>query len=220
MSNNNSKEKQKKDGYELKNIDDCTTLFEMEALIFEEKEKEDSKMLEKKRKRNINQADIEYDADKKELRNCFCPNIDEMNEFLEKSEIREIKDIHEIKNLKLSNDDIFDPETFINNNYKENGHKICISPEDISSSDKEDNIEDNDLESFQEEENIIEDKNLENLAKEKEKYSIPESIKNKNDIIKNILNNEILTVEQKEQLNELILKIKKMDIKTIIKKKK
>ena len=188
---------------DLDNIDECATLMQMNKVVLKSEKKEEIPMMKKKRKRGIENTDISYDAKKKKLINCFCPSPDELKDFLEKCEIREIKDINEINNLNISDEDIFDPDEFIKNNFKESEYKSIISGEDLNIlSDIKDEPEDQEI-----------------IPKEIEKKNIPDNkIKNKSGIIGEILNNEILNINHKKNLNELISKIKNMDIKNIIKK--
>ena len=183
------------------NIDNCSTLIQIEKIIMEQKKEEEIKLIQNKRKRE--KTEICFDANKKKLTNCFCPNIDELKQFLEKCEIREIKNIDEIKNLKTSKNDIFDPDEFINKNYKNNNYKAILSIEDISLM--------NDI-LYESEDLSYNEDTIENPKENK--------FNDKNDFIENILKRDILYDEQKEELNKLILKIKKMDINTIIKEDK
>ena len=179
------------------NIDNCTSLLQMDRIITEQKKEDEMKMMQKKRNRTNSKTEITYDANTKKLINCFCPNAEELRIFLENCEVREIKDINEIKNLKISSNDIFDPEQFINNNYKSDNYKAILSIEDISLMNNNE---------------VSEEK--EYLPHKIKKVEIPEDkFIVQNNMIKNILNNEILTESQKAELNKLILETKKMNIK-------
>ena len=52
------------------------------------KKEEETKLLEKKLSRNKNDTDIQYDAKKKKIINSFVPNLEELNEFLNKCTIK------------------------------------------------------------------------------------------------------------------------------------
>ena len=162
------------------------------------------KTLLKKRLRGDNKTDIAYDANRKKIINCFCPDIDELNKFLEHCEIREIKNEDELKKLNLSKENIFDPDEFIQKNCKKNEiNKSLINIEDISLI-----------------ANKIKIEYPEYLNIEKESYIPKPQIKDKSELIKNILNNEIIKDKQREELNKLFLDIKNTNIKNIIKEDK
>ena len=104
---------------EFSDIDeDRPTLLQINRKIEKIKKEENLKTMIKKRMRSDNKTDIIYDANKKKLINCFCPNIEELTEFLANCEIREIKDENELKQLNLSKENIFDPNEFIQKNCK------------------------------------------------------------------------------------------------------
>ena len=110
--------------------DDRPTLIQINRKIEKERKAENKKLMAKKRNRTKYDIDIIYDANKKKLLNCFCPNPEELNYFLENCEIREIKDENELNNMSKEN--IFDPEQFIKENYKEEECKTYLSMEDLS----------------------------------------------------------------------------------------
>ena len=182
--------------------DDRPTLIQINRKIEKERKAENKKLMIKKRKRTKNDTDIIYDANKKKLLNCFCPNPEELNYFLENCEIREIKDENELNNMSKEN--IFDPEQFVKENYKEEECKTYLSMEDLTLKAKKTKFE------YPEQLNITEEKSY---------TSKPEN-ENKTELMNGILNNEILDLNQREELNKLISEIKQMNIKDIIKKDK
>lgn len=197
----NSKENEEDENSEVD--EDRPTLFQINRKIDKLKKEENMKTLLKKRLRADKKSDIIFDANKKKLINCFCPNEDELNNFLEHCEIREIKDEKELIELNISNENMFDPNEFIQKNCKKEERKSLISIEDIASIVKREKIY-----------------NPEYLKFEEESYIPKPIIEDKTDLIKGILSNEILNFNQKEELNNLLLKIKNIHIKNIIKNDK
>ena len=137
----------------------------------EKKEKESKKLLGKKLQRSGNEIETNmiYLAKEKKIINSFIPNIDELNEFLQKCTIKEInkEDINEEIN-KIPKEKIFDPDEFIRKNY--NQGKNNISFEDLGFEfDKNNNEENQKLEDIDKERNfnkILQEKNLDKQKKE------------------------------------------------------
>ena len=108
--NNGNKISEENENDDSSEIDeDRPTLIQINKKINKERREENLLLMKKKRLRNNNNTDIIYDANKKKLINCFCPDLEELNKFLGNCEIREIKDESEINQLNLSKDSIFDP---------------------------------------------------------------------------------------------------------------
>lgn len=199
---------EKKDSF-FKDLDeDRPNLLMINKKFNEMNKKEEEEMLKKKRKRNLEETDIIYDANKKELKNCFCPSPEELNDFLEHCEIREIKDEellslnNQSENEKENN---FDPEEFMkmNTNKNINNLKDSLSLEDLTSfanGDKNEYVE------------------KMTIKIEEENYTPDPKLKDNSDLIKSILdkNNKVLSDNQREELNKLISNIKDINIKTII----
>ena len=200
-SNKISEENESNDSSEID--EDRPTLIQINKKINKERKEENLLLMKKKRLRNNNNTDIIYDANKKKLINCFCPDLEELNKFLGNCEIREIKDESEINQLNLPKDSIFDPDQFIEKNSKKLEKKTLINIEDLTLISNNKKIEyPNYLDAIEED------------------YFPNPKISDKSELIKNILKNEILNAKQKKELNELIIQIKNTSIKNIIKKDK
>ena len=187
---------------EFSDIDeDRPTLLQINRKIEKIKKEENLKTMIKKRMRSDNKTDIIYDANKKKLINCFCPNIEELNEFLVNCEIREIKDENELKQLNLSKENIFDPNEFIQKNCKnEEFQKSLLNIEDMTLLGYNEKLE-----------------NLKPLEIKEEKYIPKSQIEDKSDLIKKILDSDTLDNKQRGEFGELLLKIKNINIKNVIK---
>ena len=180
-SNNNSDNFQENEEEEYIEMDeDRPTLIQIDRKLAKERKEEDLKALKKKRLRTDNKTDIQYDANKKQLINAFCPNIDELNDFLSKCEIREINE-NEINNINISKEKIFDPFEFIIQNNKKEEFKSFLNIEDITLISKKEKID------YPEKLNAIE-----------ESYLPKPQIEDKSELIKSILKKEILDVKQKD----------------------
>ena len=183
--------------------EDRPSLMQIKNKFIKEEKKENNQLMLKKRQRNNDNTDIIYDAKKKKILNCFCPNLEELNNFLKNCEIIEIKDDYTIQKLKEKEENIFDPIQFMENNFQKSEYKSYLNMEDITLA--------------------VHKKKLEypkELNNKEESYIPKPKIEYKKDLIEDILKNEILEENQKKELNKLISEIKKMDIKNIIKKDK
>jgi len=171
-------------------------------------DKKFSKILRKKREREDNekndQTHMIYDSNTKTILNCFCPNIEELRNFLEHCEIREIND-EEILELckKEKKNSIFDPIEFMNKNTENFKNNNYLSVEDLTL--------------FGSNKKLEYPKELKPIE---ESYTSEPKIDIKNELLKNILKNEILDINQKEELNKLISEIRNKNIKDIVKKDK
>ena len=171
-------------------------------------DKKFSKILRKKREREDNeqndQTHMIYDSNTKTMLNCFCPNIEELRNFLEHCQIREIND-EEILELckKEKENNIFDPIEFMNKNVENFKNNNYLSIEDLTL--------------FGNNKKLEYPKELKPIE---ESYISEITIDVKNDLLKNILKNEILDINQKKQLNKLISEIKTKNIKDIVKNDK
>ena len=171
-------------------------------------DKKFSKILSKKRERDNSEQNAQtqmiYDSNTKTMLNCFCPNIEELSNFLEHCEIREIND-EEILDLckKEKENNIFDPIEFMNKNIENFKNKNYLNIEDLNLCRNNKKLE------YPEELKPIDDS-----------YISEPKIDIKNELLKNILQNDILDMNQKEELNKLISEIKKKNIRDIVKKDK
>ncbi len=189
------------EGEEISDIDEeRPTLLQINQKIEKLRRKENIKTMLRKRMREDNKTDIVFDANKKKLVNCFCPDIDELTNFLANCEIREINDENDLKQLNISQENVFDPKEFMQKNCKAEEYKNLLNIEDITLLSK------NEKQEFPKALDI-----------EEEFYTPQPQIEDKSELIKSILKNEILNIEQKEELNKLLLEIKNVDIKNIIK---
>ena len=200
-SNSNNLDKEEEEPSDIDS--DRPNLFQINEMIEKKRREKEMKLIEKKRKRLKNETDIVYDANKKQIEDCFIPNLEELNNFLKNCTIRELN-LNDIKNelKEIPKDKIFDPDKFIEENYgkgekDKNELKNNFSLEELGF--KFDNKE----EKFNKEEELKE--NLEDIDKNKEKIIL-------NDILK-----EKDLKKQKKDIHELIEKIKKMNIKEITK---
>ena len=132
-SSNNSCNFQDNEDDEYSEIDeDRPTLIQINRKMEKERKKQNIMALKKKRLRTEIATDITYDQNKKKLINCFCPDIEELTNFLEHCEIREIKDEKELKILNISKEKMFDPDEFIKKNYQKEEYKSFLNVEDVT----------------------------------------------------------------------------------------
>ena len=198
-SNSQEKEEENDNIDDYEDIDeDRPTLIKMEKKFKNKKKEEDIKIMQKKRKRNNCITDIEYDANKKKLINCYCPNQEELEIFLENCVVKEIKDENEILKLNIPDENIFDPELFIKLNSKKEQYKSSLSVEDLGL------LTINDKENSE----FCEQLNIEERS---------DKFQSKNE--KNFWENDILLLKDKVDFNKLIKDIKKIKIEEIIKNK-
>ena len=182
---------------------DCPTLFQINKMIDKKRREEEIKLIEKKRKRLKNETDIVYDANKKQLNDCFIPNLEELNNFLNNCTTRAIN-LYDIKNelKEISKEKIFDPDKFIEENY---------GKEEKDKNELKNNFSIEEL-------GFKLDKKEEKINKEEElKENLEDIDKNKEKIILNDILQEKDLNKQKKDIHKLIEKIKKMNIEEIIK---
>ena len=188
-----SEEENEEEDDDYSDIDsDRPNLLQINKKIDKMNRKKENELLEKKRKRNKDKTDIIYDANKKEIVDSFIPNLEELNNFLKNCKIKEIN-IEEIE--KIPNEKIFDPDLFVEANYgkkekEKNELKSKFSIEELGFNlDYKDNKEEELKENFKQK--IDEKKTLNKILLEKD------------------LN------KQKNEIHELIEKIKAMNIEEI-----
>ena len=183
---------------EYSDIDsDRPNLLQINKKIDKMNREKNLSLLEKKRNRNKNLNDIIYDANKKTIEDSFIPNLEELNDFLKNCKIEEIK-FEELE--KIPKEKIFDPNLFIEENYgkkeiDKNELKHSFSIEDLGF--EFDFKEKNDLKN-------------EKLEKDLIYKTIYEDKLNLNKILQ-----EKGLKKQKNDIHELIEKIKKMEIEDI-----
>jgi len=177
-------------------------LFQINRMI-DKKKKEDMNTLLKKKKKKSEPQDIIFDANKKKIIGCYCPDLEELENFLKNCEIREIKDEEYIQK-DIPKENIFDPEAFVEKYYENINPKQPISVEELCLK-----IQKIDL-------------NIPELVDVNPEIYVPEPkiILNGNELMKSMIEKEILDTKQRKDFNELITEIKKMDIKAIIKEDK
>ena len=165
-----------------------------------------------KRKRHLESNVITYDEKKGKIENEFCGSIEELNEFLNKCEIKKITFDDFSNNQKDAV--TFDPNEWMKTN------KIMqrtISLEDLQVFYQKKNAKKKDKEKKEEKE----DKKDKIIKKENEKEKKRSSYLNDKKIyedyvnLKKIIECKKLSIEQKEWISELIARIKKKDIKDI-----
>ena len=162
------------------------------------KTEKNSLLLTHKRKNNDNI--IIYDANVKEIRNKFCPSIEELDEFLEDCQVEEI-DISE-----LEDDYLFDAKKFMEQNHI---MKSYLSFEEVDLEEKNES-EKNIMKLVQPSLSnsiIIKDNESQYINKIEEENSTAN--------LKNILESEILDSVQKSWLNDYIKKIREMPLKDV-----
>ena len=90
-SENSDYNKDAEEDEDYSDIDsDRPNLIQINKKIDKQHREKELKLMEKKRKRNKNDTDIVYDANKKKIENSFIPNLEELNEFLQNCTIKEI----------------------------------------------------------------------------------------------------------------------------------
>ena len=154
-------------------------------------------LLEKKRKRNKNYTDIIYDSNKKTIEDSFVPNVEELNDFLKNCKIEEIK-FEELE--KIPKEKIFDPDLFIEENYKNKEIKKDELKHTFSLEELGFELDNNSKESIKEE-------NLNPSSMYEDKYEDKLNLKK-------ILQEKDIKIQKKE-IHELIEKIKIMNIEDI-----
>ena len=165
-----------------------------------------------KRKRHLDNNVITYDEKKGKIVNEFCGSIEELNEFLNKCEIKKINFDDFSNNQKDSV--AFDPNEWMKTN------KIMqrtISLEDLQVYYQKKNVKKEKKEKKEEKEEK-KDKIIKNeKEKEKKRSSYLNDKKIYEDYVnlKKIIECKKLSIEQKEWISNLISRIKKKDVKDI-----
>ena len=190
-SNSNNLDKEEEEPSDIDS--DRPNLFQINEMIEKKRREKEMKLIEKKRKRLKNETDIVYDANKKQIEDCFIPNLEELNNFLKNCTIRELN-LNDIKNelKEIPKDKIFDPDKIIEENYgkgekDKNELKNNFSLEELG---------------------FKFDKKEEIINKEEElKESLEDIDKNKEKIILNDILQEEDLKKQKKDIHELIEEI-------------
>ena len=169
-------------------------LLQINKKIEKMKRQKDLELLDKKTKRSRNNTDIIYNSNKKTIEDSFVPNLEELNNFLQNCKIEEIK-FEEIE--KIPKDKIFDPDLFIEENYRNKGAKIDEMKNSFSLEDLGFFLDNNEKKIEEPKENpvkenkIEEDKNINKILQEKD------------------------LKKQKKEIHDLIEKIKKMSLEEV-----
>ena len=196
------------------NIDDgrCTLLQINKMIQKKRKQKNEENMYIKNKKQKLEEH-IRYNAKQKKILNCFCPNPEELKEFLENCQVTEIKDINKALSKPVEN--IFDPDKFIEENFLGKEAPNSLSVEDLFSVKnkiKNDNQENSCL--FEENNESYYGKNHENLIEGTKIVNL--DIYGEKKLINDIINNFSMTNEQRKLFCDLKNKIKKMEIKDVL----
>ena len=197
-----SKSENNRNSEEDKYFDEQVNLLQINNFL-NKKEKEDRNTLLKKRNKKFEPHNIIFDAKKKKIISCFCPDPEELENFLKNCEIREIKDEENIPQ-DIPEENIFDPATFIEKYCENMNPKQPISLEELCLKNQKIDL------------NIPESVNV------NPEIYIPEPkiILNGNDLMKSMIEKEIMNTNQRKDFNKLISEIRKMDIAKIMKEDK
>ena len=162
-----------------------------------------------KNKRKYEGNVITYDEKKGKILKEFCGNIEELNDFLSKCEVKKINIEDDINNLKNNNSIVFDPNEWMKKN---NIIQKTISLEDFQAFYQKKSKKD---EQKKEKNNKKEVNN--DIKKEKKRSSYLNDKKIYEDYLnlKKIIESKKLSIEQKAWISNLISEIKKTDIKDI-----
>ena len=185
---------------EIENSDidsDRPNLLQINKKIDKMNREKNLSLLEKKRKRNKNYTDIIYDSNKKTIEDSFVPNVEELNDFLKNCKIEEIK-FEELE--KIPKEKIFDPDLFIEENYKNKEIKKDELKHTFSLEELGFELDNNSKESIKEE-----DLNPSSMYEDKYEDKLN---------LKKILQEKDIKIQKKE-IHELIEKIKIMNIEDI-----
>ena len=162
-----------------------------------------------KNKRKYEGNVITYDEKKGKILKEFCGNIEELNNFLSKCEVKKINIEDDINNLKNNNSIVFDPNEWMKKN---NIIQKTISLEDFQTFYQKKSKKDE-----QKKEKINKKEVNNDIKKEKKRSSYLNDKKIYEDYLnlKKIIESKKLSIEQKAWISNLISEIKKTDIKDI-----
>ena len=219
---NKSNKKNEDSGNDSSDLDideDRLTLVQVREFLKKKRLKTEKKSLFPKKQNPV--QNITYDSKSKSLRDCFNPNVSELQDFLSKCVVKEILD-DDSPSSKDKNQNLFDPQEFMKSN---NISKMSLSIEDLSLMKNKIKKENEKLK----EDLIIEQENLNNNMN----IISPKVIKNdsfqraKNIVahedylkIRKIMGQNMLTLEQKMWLSEFLKKISEIPIQDIISKER
>ena len=212
FSNSSNKKEESSDDI---NIDDgrCTLIQINKMIQKKRKQKSEENMYIKNKKKKLEEH-IRYDAEQKKILNSFCPNPEELKEFLENCEVIEIKDIKNV--LSKPVEDVFDPDKFIEKNFLGKEAPNSLSVEDLFSiKNKIKNDNQKNLCLFEENNESYYEENHENLIEGAKIVNL--DIYGEKKLINDIINNFSITNEQRKLFCDLMNKIKKMEIKDVLK---
>ena len=150
--------------------------------------------LQKKRK---NKTDIVFNSNENKFEDSFIPNLEDLNDFLKNCTIKEIK-LEDIQKEidELPNEKVFDPDIFIKENYENKEKEKERLIKNFSIEELGFNID-------------IDENNNNKEEKLKESYK-----NNEENIINKILSEKDLN-KQKNEIHNLLISIKKMNIEDI-----
>ena len=157
-------------------------------------QKSEKNYLQKKRK---NKTDIVFNSNENKFEDSFIPNLEDLNDFLKNCTIKEIK-LEDIQKEidELSNKKVFDPDVFIKENYENKEKEKERLIKNFSIEELGFNID-------------IDENNNNKEEKLKESYK-----NNEENIINKILSEKDLN-KQKNEIHNLLISIKKMNIEDI-----
>ena len=224
-NNNESKEENNdQDECESSDLDideDRLTLVQVRDFLKKKRLRKDKKNSLLHKNQNTEQ-NITYDSNTKSLRNCFCPNQEELENFLKNCEVKEILNDDNMSSIQHPASDIFDPQEFMKNN---NISKMSLSVEDLSLFQKKGEEIEYPTEVNEEKRilfkpimteaefistSIYKSKDKEHKEKAKEQFSK----------IRKIMSEDVLSKEQKIWLSDFIKYVSKLPLHEIIDKNK
>ena len=203
---------------ELDIDEDRLTLVQVREFLRKKRLRKNKKnsLLQKKEKNGEN---ITYDSNTKSLRNCFCPDSTELEEFLKNCEVKQIFDLDD-NNPQTKN--IFDPREFMKSN---NIEKMSLSVEDLSLYTKDAERINYPSVMYEVKKELIKPIMTEfeftstSIYKSKDK-EYREKAKEQFAKIRKIMSEKVLSQEQKNWLSEFINYVSKLPLNEIIDKNK
>lgn len=225
-NNNNESKEENNDQDECESSDldideDRLTLVQVRDFLKKKRLRKDKKNSLLQKNQNTEQ-NITYDSNTKSLRNCFCPNQEELENFLKNCEVKEILNDDNMSSIQHPASDIFDPQEFMKNN---NISKMSLSVEDLSLFQKKGEEIEYPTEVNEEKRilfkpimteaefistSIYKSKDKEHKEKAKEQFSK----------IRKIMSEDVLSKDQKIWLSDFIKYVSKLPLHEIIDKNK
>ena len=222
-SDNDNENKSNSSNDEYSDPDDLTygqpTLIDMLNKQAKKSDKSESSNSFLKNKRKNQEQHIIYDSTSKKILNSFCPSFEDLQEFLEKCEVREI-DIDNYDDEESFNiEGVFDPREFMQKNHIA---KSYLSLEDLQyESDESDENDDDKIQTLIKPKMVNDFSSSFPMSSNLSQFQSNEINKsNSSEKIANILKNNLLNSYEKNWLNNHIKKIWKMPLETILMKGK